>query len=117
MNLTVSVRIFEGLRIEAALEAVLSRAFGEQVCGQTPGKRGGRDPTIIGGCNRGSHRLDLFLHESINLLQQFFVDWSAGKGIRPGKRNGREFVPVSAMRSEPMLVPAAASATATPANG
>src|ERR1019366_7405576 len=63
-----------------------SRAFGEKPCGQAPCKRGGRDAAIIGRCNRGPHGLDLLLHQPIDLLLQFLVDRSAGKGFRTGKQ-------------------------------
>jgi hypothetical protein len=56
------------------LETGSSHAFSEKPCGQTPCKRSGRDSAIVGGCNRGSHGLDLLLHEPIDLLQEFLVD-------------------------------------------
>src|SRR5664279_4508354 len=63
-----------------------SRAFGEKPCGETPCQRGGGDAAIIGRCNRGPHGLDLLLHQPIDLLQQFLVDRSAGKGFRASKQ-------------------------------
>lgn len=71
-------------RYSLLLGAPVGIRLGEQSCGQAPSKAGSRKPAVVGGSNRGAHRLHLLLHEPVDVLQCLVVDRPADDGLGSG---------------------------------
>ena len=73
----------------AALNDVsITSLLGKQFRREASRQRGGGEPAMMRRSDGGAHRLDLFLHQPIDLLQGGFVDGPTDQGIGASEREG-----------------------------